>query len=123
MQGVDLRNDNDRHHEEEQEMPEDEVRREHAQLGDLAQELATGLREGVPAHRVPLASPECNVRFVRLELSGQGQADDELKDEALDGDDRDHAGQSPCEVELLEVVHDLEEHEHHDDGDTVGDGR
>ena len=45
----------------------------------------------MPSHRIPFARPPGHVGRVRLELARQGQADDQLEEEALDGGDGDHA--------------------------------
>jgi len=65
-----------REHEEEKDVSKDEVGSEHAQFTDLAKELTTRLRNGVPAHGVPLSSPPRDVGGVRLELTSESQGDD-----------------------------------------------
>ena len=119
---VGVRDQQDRKHEEEQNVTEDKVGGEHAKLSDLAEEFTTRLRECVPAHRVPLSSPPGDVGGVSLELTGEGAGDDELEEEALNGDNSDHSRQSPGETETLEEHHDNEEDEEHEDSDRVGDG-
>jgi hypothetical protein len=103
-------------------MAQDEVTSKEAELSDLAEELSGGLRQCAPAHRVPLARPESNVGLVGLHLPGKSKSDDELQEESLDGNDRNHAAERPGEVEALEGIHDLEEYQHHDNCKGVRDG-
>ena len=103
-------------------MSEDKVGSEIAKFSDLAKELTARLGDGVPTKCVPLAGPPRNVRRVRFELAREGQCDDELVHEALDGDDGDHSQQSLGETPTLKEEHDFEECEEHDDGYGVSDG-
>ena len=91
MELVDKWDDQYGQHEEQDPVAEDEVAGEHSQFDNLAQELAARLRQRMPAHVVPFARPPRDVGRVRLELARQRQRHDELDDEALDGDDGDHA--------------------------------
>lgn len=100
-------------------MAQDEIGGEHSKFRDLAEEFATRLRDGMPAHGIPFASPPSNVRGISLELSSEGEGDDELEEESLDGDDCDHAGQSLDETEAFQEEHDFEEGEKHDHSDSV----
>lgn len=103
-------------------MAEDEVGREEAHLGDLAKEFTTRLGQSVPSKRVPLASPPCYVGGIGAEFSGQSQGDNELVDEALNGDNSNHARKSLGEVPALQEVHDLEEDDEGNNGDGVCNG-
>ena len=113
MELVNIRHQENRQHKEQQEMAEDEVASEIAKLGDLAEELATRLRERMPAHVVPFAGPPGDVRRVCAELAGKSQSNDYLVDEALDRHDSDHAAKSLGEDKAFGDEHDLEE----DNGD------
>lgn len=104
-------------------MAEDEVTGKHAKLGNLAEELAAGLRERVPAHVVPLAGPPGNIGRIRLELTRQSERNDQLEHKALDGDGGDHAEEHAWETESFEEEHDFEQGEHHHHCNAVGDCR
>ena len=91
MELVNVRHAESRQHDEEEEVAEDEVAREVSQLRDLTQELSARLRKRVPAHAVPFSGPPRNVRLIMLEFSGQGEGDDELVDEALNGSCSNHS--------------------------------
>lgn len=115
--------DQERWQQEEQEnVAKDEVRGEETHLRDLAQEFTSGLRDRVPAERVPLAGPPCYVGCVGTEFSRQGEGDDKLVDESLDGDRRDHAQKSLGKAPAFQEEHDFEECQHHDDCDGVCNG-
>lgn len=117
---VDVGDQNDREHDEEKEVTEEEIRGEHAQLSNLAKELTSRLGQCVPTHSVPFTSPPSDVRGVGLEFTSEGQSDDELEEEALDSDDGDHTRQGLGEAPSFQEHHDFEECEEHDDGDGVG---
>ena len=118
---VNIGNEKHWQHEEEQNVSEDKVGSEIAKLSDLAKVLTAGLGDGVPTKCIPLASPPRNVRCVRLELASEGQRNDELVDETLDGDDGDHSQQSLGEAPSFKEEHNFEECQEHDDGYGVGD--
>lgn len=103
-------------------MSEDEVGSEHAKFTDLAQEFTARLRNGVPAHGIPLSSPPRNVGSIRFELTSEGKGDDELEDEALDSNNGNHASQRSREAESLEEHEDDEEDQEHDNSDGMRDG-
>ena len=90
-------------------MSQNEVGSEEPKLGDLAKELTARLGESVPPHGVPFTSPPGDVGGIALELASESQRDDELEEEALNGDHGDHAGQSPRENEALEEHQNNEE--------------
>ena len=83
---VDVWDGDDWKHEEEQEVSQDEICREHAQFGDFAKIFSTRLREGVPTHGVPFASPPSDVCRVGSELASQSKGDDQFEDESLESD-------------------------------------
>ena len=120
MELVDIGDQDDREHDEEDDVTEDEIRSEHAQLGNLAKELETRLRHCVPAHSVPLARPPSNVGGVGFEFAGKGEGNDELEEEALDCNNGDHTGKALDEVEPFQEHHGFEEREEHDDGNGMG---
>lgn len=122
MEPVRIWDQQDWKHEEEQDVPQDEVGSEEPKLGDLAKELATRLGECVPSHGVPFTSPPGDVGGIALELTSKSQRDDELEDEALDSDHSDHAGQSPRENEAFEEHQNNKEDQEHDDSNGVGNG-
>jgi len=96
-------------HDEEENVSEDEIACEVAQLGDFAKELAAGLRYAVPTHAVPFASPPSNVGRVRLEFTSQGQADNEFVNKALNREHCDHTKKGLGKAEAFEEEHDFEE--------------
>lgn len=122
MELVNVRNEEGWQHEEQDEVAEDEVSSEEAHFGDLAQEFTSWLRERVPTERVPFASPPCYVGGVRAEFSGERKGNDELVDEALNGDNGNHAQQSLDKAKALQENHDFPEDEEHDDCNSVGNG-
>lgn len=119
MRHVNLGNQNDRSHAKQYQVPQDKVSTKHPQLRDLAEKLAAWLGDGMPAHGVPLARPEGDIRHVALELSSQGQRDDELVDEALDGCRCNHAEQRSREIKALQQHHNLEKHNEDNHRDAV----
>lgn len=119
---INIGDEQDRKHDEEKNMAKDEIRSKHAQFRDLAEELTTRLRDCVPAHSVPLSSPPCDVRGVGLELTSEGESDDKLEEESLNGNNGDHARQCLYEAESFQEHHNFEESEEHDDSNSVGDG-
>jgi len=119
---VDVWNAQCRKHDEQNEVSENEVGSEQAELSDLANELTTRLRHGMPAHRVPLPCPPRNIGGILFEFTGEGQSNDQLEDEALESDNSDHSEQSLSEDPSFKEEHDFEESQEHHDGDTVGDG-
>jgi len=116
---VNVRNTNSWQHDEQQDVAKNKVGGEETHLGDLAKEFTTRLGQSVPSKRVPLAGPPCYVRGIGAEFSGQSQGNDELVDEALDGNGGNHACKSLGEVPSFQEVHDLEEDDKGDDGDGV----
>ena len=122
MELVGIGNQQHREHEEEQEMPEDEVGGKHAEFANLAEELTTRLCDRVPAHRVPFTRPPSNVGCVSLEFTGQDQGDDQFEEESLNGGHSDHSRQGLGKAEVLQEHHDHKEKEQHDHGHGVGNG-
>jgi len=118
MEGVDVRDQERRKHEEQQQVTQAEVRREVSQLSDLTQELTARLREAHPSHAVPFTGPPSNVGRVGSELTSEGQSNDKLVDETLDRERGDHADKHLGEAPSLKEEHDLP----HDDKDNNGDG-
>ena len=116
---VGVRNQQDRKHEEEKDVTKDKVCGEEAQLGDLAEELTTRLRDRVPSHGVPLSCPPGNVGSVSLELTSESKSDDKLEHESLDSDNSDHTRQSSGEAEALEEHEHNEEDKEDKDSDSV----
>ena len=115
MEGVDVRDQERGKHEEQQQVTQAEVRREVSQLSDLTQELTARLREAHPSHAVPFTGPPSNVGRVGSELTSEGQSNDKLVDETLDGDHSNHTRKSLGEVPAFQEVHDLEEDDEGDD--------
>ena len=76
----------------------------------------------MPAHRVPLASPEGNVGRISLELASQRQRDNELDDEALNRDHGNHAEERRRELEVLQDEHDFEHDQKDNDRNGMGNG-
>jgi hypothetical protein len=105
VEHVDLGNQDDRCHEKEQPMTQNEIGCEHGQFGDLAEKLSSRLRDGVSSHGVPLSGPESNVGSVALEFTGKGKRHNELDEKALDASDGDHTRQCAGKVEALENKH------------------
>jgi hypothetical protein len=111
----------ERKHEEKQDVAEDEVGSEHAQLSDLAEEFTTRLRNRVPSHCIPFSGPPGNVGGISLELTSEGKSDDELEEESLDGDNSDHTRQRPREAEAFKEHEDNKEDEEYKDGNGMSD--
>lgn len=111
MELVNIRNDEEWQHDEENDMTEDEISCKHAELGDLAQELTPWLGHGVPSHVIPFACPPSNVGTIRLELTSERERDDELVEEALKSHDSNHAQNGFGKVESFEDKHDFEEYQ------------
>lgn len=122
MELVNIRDEQDRQMDEENHVAEDEIGGKHAQLGNLAKEFTSGLRDGMPAHGIPFTSPPSNVGGVSLELSSERQGNDQLEKEPLDGSDGNHSRQRLCKAPARQEEHDLEEGEKHDNGNGVRDG-
>jgi len=58
-----------RKQDEKDDMAEQEITSKETKLSDLAKEFTTRLRDGVPAHVVPLASPPSNICVVASEFT------------------------------------------------------
>lgn len=119
---VDVGDAESRKHDEEDKMAQDEVTREVAELGNLTEEFSARLGKRVPAHVVPFSGPPSNVRLVMLELSGQGEGDDKLVDEALDCSGSDHSQDHARPRPALEEEHDFEDDKQNDDSNGVCNG-
>ena len=76
MEFVDVRYAKRGQHKEEKDMPENEIRSEHSELGDLADKFTSWLRDRVPSHGVPFSSPPRNVARILLELTCETQSND-----------------------------------------------
>lgn len=100
-------------------MSQNEIGSEHAELSDLAEEFTARLRNGMPSHSVPLAGPPSDIGGVSLELTSESKRDDELEEEALDGNHSNHARQGLDKTEAFQEHHDNKEGEKHDDGNSV----
>ena len=122
MRGVDIGDQDDGCHEEQEHMTKDEVRSEEAHLGHLTKQLTAGLGHRVQTQSVPFPGPEGDVASISLELSSECKVDNELVEPSLDGDDGDHAQKRLREAESLEEKHNLEEGKEHDDSHGVGNG-
>lgn len=119
---IHVRNAQGRQHDKQNEVTQDKVRREITQFGNLAKELTARLGHGVPSHAVPFSSPPSDVGLIMLELTSQGQGDDELVDEPLDGSHGDHTKNTPGPRPALEEKHDLENGKQDDHGNGMCDG-
>ena len=116
---VDVWDGEDWKHEEEQEVPQDEICRKHAEFRDLAEILSAWLRKRAPAHRIPFASPPSDVCRIRSELTSQSQGDDQFEDKSLQSNDSNHAQQSSCEYPSFQKEHDFKEGKQHDHSHTM----
>ena len=112
-------NDERNNHEEHDEVAEQEVGPKKAKLCDFAQEFASWLRHRVPSHAVPFAGPPSNVCGVTLEFPCEGQGNDQLVNEALNGNGSDDTNENLGETETFENHEDLEEYEQDDDRNSV----
>lgn len=121
MGSVDVRDDEEREHQEQKSVSENEIRSEVTHLSSLTEQLTTRLGHGVQSKTVPLSSPEGNVTKIRLELTGKSKVDDDLVEPTLDSNNANHSTESFGETESLKEEHDLEEGEEHEDGHGVGD--
>lgn len=120
---VGVGNGQSRQHKEKNDVTQDEIGSEVTQLGNLAQEFTARLGEGVPTHVVPFTSPPSDVGLIVLELTGKGERNNQLVDEALDGHGGDHARDSSRPAEGLQDEQNLEEDKQNDDSNSVGDSR
>ena len=108
MQAVDVRHQDWRSQEEQENVTHEEVRAPERKLDDLHDELACRLRHRMRPETtaVPLARPPRAVRLVVLELAREEDRDEDLVDRALDEDDRDEAEDGVRNVpELQEPLH------------------
>lgn len=119
MKLVNVGDEERRQHEEEEHVAEDEVGSKVTKLGNLAEKFTTGLGERVPSEGVPLSGPPSDIRCVGAELTSEGDRNNDLVDEALDGNDCNHSEESLRELEALKEEHDKPESNHHDDSDSV----
>ena len=85
MKLVHVGNAKGRQHDEQDQMTQNEVGSEVTQFSDLTEEFTTGLRNGMPTHAVPFTGPPGNVGLVVLEFTSQGQRNNKLVDEPLNG--------------------------------------
>ena len=90
MQTINVRDEDRRGQEEEEDVAHEEVRAPQRQFNDLHDELTRGLGHGMRAEAaaVPLARPPRAVRLVMLEFTRQEHGNQELVNRTLDMNDR-----------------------------------
>ena len=114
MEPVKVRHQHRRRQHEQQEVPDEEVRRPERELDHLDDVLARGLAERMRAEAatVPFTGPPRAVGLVVLELAGEDEGDDEFVDCALDGDDGEETDDDVRAVpEFEDPLHGT--HQHH----------
>ena len=104
METINVRDEDRRREEEQENMAHEEVGAPERQLDDLHDEFTRrlGHRVRTQSTAVPLASPPCAVRLVVLELTREEDGDEDLLDGTLDSNDGNDAEDSVRSVPELQ---------------------